>query len=314
MSGLLRAAGEIFLFCWLVLGAGAILRSTARAAFGPSAVSARAVRGGTVKALRSPGTRAIASAGRTAGRSAVIAAAHPGSRTYRAQAKADAYRVWETAKSTDWLEQRRHDRVNGTATAVRLGLRARLGKLIPFRPDPPDPASGGSASGKPATPDPPQPSITVPPAIAAPAPGRPAPAQPQQASAPTVNGGTTVAGSSTAPAEQLNEAVNAIYAHAASGNFIAKQEAVRAAHAAAGRFAGMCQMLARTMSEPGSNYGPEVTEPIATAGTNFQAGAMSLSEADASLETLGNMTLRESAGSPRQTPHHQNELSESGRH
>jgi hypothetical protein len=76
----------------------------------------------------------------------------------------------------------------------------------------------------------------------------------------------------------------------------------------------MCQMLARTMSEPGSNYGPEITEPIASAGTNFQAGAMSLSEADSNLETLANMTLREVAQSPRQAPHHTNELSESGRH
>ena len=118
-------------------------------------------------------------------------------------------------------------------------------------------------------------------------------------------------GTSTLPADQLIEAINAIYAHAASGGITAKQEAVRSAREGAVRFAGMMQMLARTMSEPGSNYGPEITEPIARAGQHFQAGAMSLSDADAALETLANMTLREASTSPRQVPHHQNELSES---
>ena len=41
---------------------------------------------------------------------------------------------------------------------------------------------------------------------------------------------------------------------------------------------------------------------------------MSLSEADNNLETLANMTLREASASPRQVPHHEHELSESGRH
>lgn len=122
------------------------------------------------------------------------------------------------------------------------------------------------------------------------------------------------AGSSTASAEKLIEGINEIYAKAASGGLTAKQEAVRAAHEGAARFAGMMQMLARTMSEPGSNYGPEITEPISKAGMQFQAGAMLLSEADNALETLANMTLREAAQSPRQTPHHTNELAESGRH
>lgn len=121
------------------------------------------------------------------------------------------------------------------------------------------------------------------------------------------------AGTSTAAAEKMTEGIQEIYARAASGGLTAKQEAVRAAHDAAVKFAGMMQMLARTMSEPGSNYGPEITEPIAKAGTQFQAGAMILGEADNALETLANMTLREVSVSPRQAPHH-SELSESGRH
>ena len=120
-----------------------------------------------------------------------------------------------------------------------------------------------------------------------------------------------MAGTSGAAAEKMTEGIQEIYARAASGGLTAKQEAVRAAHDAAVKFAGMMQMLARTMSEPGSNYGPEITEPIAKAGTQFQAGAMILGEADNALETLAGMTLRELSVSPRQAPHH-SELSEAG--
>jgi hypothetical protein len=123
-----------------------------------------------------------------------------------------------------------------------------------------------------------------------------------------------VAGTSTASAEKMIEGITEINAHGAAGGLTAKQEAIRSAHEAAVRFAAMCQMLARTMSEPGSNYGPEITEPIAGAGQQFQAGAMMLSQADSALDTLANMTLREMAQSPRQAPHHINELSETGRH
>ena len=71
------------------------------------------------------------------------------------------------------------------------------------------------------------------------------------------------AGTSTASAEKLIEGINEIYAKAASGGIHAKQEAVKAAHEACVRFASMSQMLARTMSEPDQNYGPEITEPMA---------------------------------------------------
>ena len=123
-----------------------------------------------------------------------------------------------------------------------------------------------------------------------------------------------MAGTSNSAAEKMIEGIQEIYARAASGGINAKQEAVRAAHEGAVRFASMMQMLARTMSEPGSNYGPEITEPISKAGTQFQAGAMLLSDADNALETLANMTLREASTSPRQVPHHEHELSENGRH
>ena len=120
-----------------------------------------------------------------------------------------------------------------------------------------------------------------------------------------------MAGTSTASAEKLIEGINEIHAHAQSGGIHAKQEAVKATHEASVRFAAMVQMLARQMSEPGQNYGPEITEPLAQAGNHHQAAAMSLSESDAAISTLINMTVGDLARSARQAPHHE-ELSESG--
>jgi len=264
----------------------------------------RAARGGTV-------------------RSVLSAAAHPGSGQARAKARADTQATWHKAMAADWLHQRDHERKNGTANgqpaatpgaaatsvATKPGLRQRLRlKLAPFDAVAQSPAGNGNGQRPPnGTSQPAAQGNGGPPA-------RQSPAAPAQASPPSTDGGTTVAGTSGAAAEKMTEGIQEIYARAASGGLTAKQEAVRAAHEAAVKFAGMMQMLARTMSEPGSNYGPEITEPLTKAGQHFQAGAMSLSEADTNLETLANMTLREASTSPRQVPHHQNELSESGRH
>ena len=265
------------------------------------------------------GRTALRSAG-TAGRSLGSVAVHPANRAIRAQAKADTHRAWQEAFATDWLEQQRHERQNGhggdggTTTTARPTLRQRL-RLAPFDPAAPGPPGNGNGNGngngrQPAD-------STSPPAAPGNGgpPARQVPASPAPASPPSPDGGNPVPGTpSGAPAEQMIEAIQAIYAHAASGGINAKQEAVRAAHEGAVRFASMMQMLARTMSEPGSHYGPEITEPLSKAGQHFQAGAMSLSEADNNLETLANMTLREASASPRQVPHHEHELSESGRH
>ena len=118
------------------------------------------------------------------------------------------------------------------------------------------------------------------------------------------------AGTSTASAEKLIEGINEIHARAAAGGIHAKREAVKAAHEGSVRFAAMVQMLARQLAESG-HYGPEITEPIAGSGQHHQAAAMSLSEADAALSTLINMTVGDLATSPRQAPHHA-ELSETG--
>jgi hypothetical protein len=114
-----------------------------------------------------------------------------------------------------------------------------------------------------------------------------------------------------AGAEQLIEGIQRIHAEAAAGGIRHKQAAVKAANEAMVRFSAMLQMLARTMSEPGNNYGPEITEPLGKAAQHLQAGAMSTGESDTALATLIHMTVGELADSPRQAPHH-TELSENG--
>lgn len=129
----------------------------------------------------------------------------------------------------------------------------------------------------------------------------------------TAGGGAypVAAGTSTASAEKAIEGVNEIYAHGMSGGIHAKQEALKAIHELAVRAAQMVVTFARQMAEPGSNYGTEITEPLATAGNHFQAAASSVSESDAAISTLINMTVGDLAASARQAPHHR-ELSENG--
>jgi hypothetical protein len=306
-----RALGQILLFVILVVGTGAILRAIANAAFpdlGSSSQPGRSGRSG--RAMRSPASRAV----RTAARSTAAAAAHPTNSQIRTQARADIRRMREEARLAHWREGWQHARANGTVTETRPTLRQRL-RLTPFVPPAPATASSNGQNGNPGgTNGTSQPNGT---SGTAPASGTQGPAPPPKASTPpappaSTNGGTTVAaGTSTASAEKLIEGINEIHAHAQSGNIIAKREAVKAIHEGLVRFAAMLAMLSRQMSEPGTHYGPEITEPVAKAGTHCQAGAMSASEADANLSTLINMTIGEVANSSRQAPHH-NELSETG--
>jgi hypothetical protein len=113
-------------------------------------------------------------------------------------------------------------------------------------------------------------------------------------------------------AEDLIAAIDTMAARAAAGNIHAKRGAILAMHEAAERFGAALVMLARQMSEPGSNYGPEITEPLAQAATHQQASAMALAEADSALSTLMRRSVAEQADSGTQTPHHQNELTEAG--
>ena len=122
-----------------------------------------------------------------------------------------------------------------------------------------------------------------------------------------------MAAPSTAGAEQLIEGINRIHAEAAAGGIHHKQAAIKSASEASIRFSGMAQMLARTMSEPGNNYGPEITEPLGQAAQHLQAAAMAFGESDTALTTMIHMTVGELATSTRQAPHH-SELSEAGAH
>lgn len=116
---------------------------------------------------------------------------------------------------------------------------------------------------------------------------------------------------STTGAEQLIEGVNRIHAEAAAGGIHHKQAALKAAGEGSIRFSAMAQMLARTMSEPGNNYGPEITEPLGKAAQHLQAAAMSFGEADTNVTSMIHMSVGDLARSPRQAPHH-SELSENG--
>jgi len=118
-----------------------------------------------------------------------------------------------------------------------------------------------------------------------------------------------VAAPSTAGAEQLIEGANRIHAEAAAGGIHHKQAAIKSATEGSIRFAGMAQMLSRTLSE--QNYGPEITEPLSKAAQHLQAAAMAFGESDTNITTLIHMTVGDLATSPRQAPHH-SELSEAG--
>jgi len=204
----------------------------------------------------------------------------------------EAKLAWAKVRAADWLEQQRHDRKNGTAAAAGrppTPLAAARQRLQARR---------GGESG---------PLTVVPPA----AQSRP-PSPPQAAPAAPPSPGRNTAVSSTGNAvEQFVEGVNQIHAQAQAGGIHAKHAAVKACHEACVRFAAMAQMLSRQMSEPGMNYGNEITEPIAKSATQLQASAMTFSEADSALTTLENMTVGELAASSRQAPHH-TELSENG--
>ena len=208
----------------------------------------------------------------------------------------EARLAWDKVKATNWLEQQRHQRKTGTPTAAAQGR-------------PPTPLERARQRwSRPGSP----PLTAVPAAQSRPAPPpRAAPAAPPSpSSSPGRN--TTVPSTGTGNAvEQFVEGVNQIHAQAQAGGIHAKHAAVKACHEACVRFAAMAAMLARQMSEPGQNYGNEITEPIAKSATQLQASAMTFSEADSALTTLENMTVGELAASSRQAPHH-GELSENG--
>ncbi len=259
---------------------------------------------------RTPAMRTRAAAPRTRGRagtavrSAGAAVMHPSNSAIRAQARADAHRAWQETFATDYLERQRHNRANGApapAAAARPSLRQRLRLAPPAAGQPEAPANAGTRPAAPDTATPANgnggpPARPVPPPV-------PAPAQPTSS-----NGGTVA---STTGAEQLIEGVNRIHAEAAAGGITRKQAALKAAGEGSIRFSAMAQMLARTMSEPGNNYGPEITEPLGKAAQHLQAAAMSFGEADTNVTSMIHMSVGDLARSPRQAPHH-SELSENG--
>jgi hypothetical protein len=128
---------------------------------------------------------------------------------------------------------------------------------------------------------------------------------------PAVNGRNQAVASTTGSAEKLIEGVNQVAAESGAGNIHAKHAAIKACTEGLLRFAAMLSMMSRALSEPGMNYGPEITEPLAKGAVHLQAAAMATSESDAALTTLIAMSVGDLANSARQAPHHA-ELTESG--
>jgi hypothetical protein len=319
VSSLLHAIGQVFLFCVLVIVCAAVLRRVAMAAFGSGGSSPKAAKGRSTRtALSAPGTRGAVVRG--AGRSAIAAAAHPSNSQVRTQARADIRKMREEFRLKDLFAQREHERANGTAgstataTAAKPTIRQRL-RLAPYDPAAQGPAgnvsgANGSSNGN-GTSQQPAGGTSQPAAQGnGGPPARQSPPPPAQAPAST-NGGDIVPAPSTAGAEQLIEGIQRIHAEAAAGGIRHKQAALKSANEASLRFSAMAQMISRTMSEPGNNYGPEITEPLGQAAQHLQAAAMAFGESDNALTSLIHMTVGELADSPRQAPHH-SELSETG--
>jgi hypothetical protein len=239
-----------------------------------------------------------------------------------------------------------------TVTATRPTLSQRL-RLRPFAAQPVSPASGGSSDPEqaPALTQPgsmPEPSANgtpVPPTANGTQPGPtgngapparpsppPAPAPPATSTGGTVtNGGQpsykgggfgkTVPGysgggtvpSGTAATEQFVEGINRLHAEAATGGIFHTQAAIKGMNEGSLRFSSLAQMVSRILSEPGRNYGPEITEPLGKAAQYLRAAAACFGESDTNLSTLINMTVGDLARSPRQAPHH-TEMTETGAH
>ena len=243
---------------------------------------------------------ALGPASRKAARSTGTAVIHPRSGHIRAQARADLEHMAAEAGLANWLEERREEREErkerrAEEREVRSEERARQSRSR--RPADPPPAPAG-------TPAPPAPR---------PAGATPAPAPSGSTGSTGSNGGNPVAaGTSTAGSEQVIEGIDRLVATAMAGNIITKREIFLALHEVFTRAGIGVISLSRDMAEPGSNYGPEITEPVARAGTQAQAAAMGLADADAALVALLTRSVAEMATSSQQTPHHRNELSESG--
>lgn len=227
------------------------------------------------------------------------------------------------AQWLNWLEGnrdlRRHARLNGERPAEpddprlfrRRNKRPGPPATIPGSVVPPGPAPDGPVrQGHPGRDTPRQPAGTP-----DQNPGGSSPQPPHQATgqqpgpAPDRPGGTV----STGAVEQAIEGVHGIDASARAGNIHAKRTAVKAFIELATRLSHTMNMLSTALSEPGSSYGPEITEPIAKAAEFAKASALALGESDASLTSLSNMTVGDLAGSARQAPD-KSELTETGNH
>lgn len=111
--------------------------------------------------------------------------------------------------------------------------------------------------------------------------------------------------------EQLIEGLARIQAYALAGNVQAKRAAVLALAETGRRSAAASLTLSRALAEPGSHFGPEITEPLAAMSAHFGAAALAGGQSETALTILLTLSLAEAMAAGRQVPHY-DELTETG--
>lgn len=109
---------------------------------------------------------------------------------------------------------------------------------------------------------------------------------------------------SSGPAADAFTAVQQIIGHARSGGLLAKHRAIKALAEVHDYLSQAMAEFATHMAEPGQGYPVSVWEPLSAVSSHDKAASMAAAESDSAMTALGNMTLRENAGSSTQAPHH----------
>jgi hypothetical protein len=118
---------------------------------------------------------------------------------------------------------------------------------------------------------------------------------------PGVSSTTTQAGGASA---DLFTAVQQVMSQARAGGLKAKHRAVKALTEMHDYISQAETSLAQEMSEPDSDYPPQIWEPIAQTAAHSKAASMKMAESDSAMTALENMSVGDLAGSSVHAPHH----------
>jgi hypothetical protein len=118
---------------------------------------------------------------------------------------------------------------------------------------------------------------------------------------PGVSSTTTQAGGASA---DLFTSVQQVMSQARAGGLKAKHRAVKALTEMHDYISQAETSLAQEMSEPDSDYPPQIWEPIAQTAAHSKAASMKMAESDSAMTALENMSVGDLAGSSVHAPHH----------